>query len=187
MCVAGNKQVEVRRLQSDDDCNPFCLNEREDQALATFLQNDAKKLHEQMVTKTHVVADGKKILAYVSVTCTEISLKNEEGKAVKKVTKLAPVLKELEYRVRCLPGVRLARLASDKNHRGKNYRYGDKLIKLVTRLAHDISEECGCRFILLDAVKDKINYYKEHGFELINTDANLAKNYPTMFLDLENK
>lgn len=187
MCVTGNKQIEIRKLQSGDDCNSFCLNECEDQDLVTFLQNDAKKLHEQMITKTHVVADGKKILAYISVTCTEIGLKNKEGKAVKKVTNLDSALEGAEYEVRYLPGIRLARLASDKNHRGKDYRYGEKLIQLITRMALDISEECGCRFILLDAVKDKINYYKEHGFELIDTKANLAKNYPTMFLDLENK
>ena len=57
---------------------------------------------------------------------------------------------------------------------------------LVMKIARDISNECGCRFILLDAVKDKIDYYKEHGFELIDTEENLEKDYPTMFLDLEN-
>lgn len=180
------EEVQIRELRSDDDCSSLRLDVSEDKDLVVFLREDAKKLHDRMITKTHVVADGKKILAYVSVTCTEISLRDEKGAAVRRGAKLGTLFRRLNYDVQCLPGIRLARLASDKDCRGKDYRYGRKLMALVMKIARDISNKCGCRFILLDAVKDKIDYYKKYGFELIETNDNLAKKYPTMFLDLEN-
>ena len=112
-------QVQIRELRSDDDCDSFCLRDDENEDLVTFLQKDAKELHDRMITKTHVVVDGKKVLAYVSVTCTEINLKDERGAAVRRLARLGTFFRKLNYKVRCLPGIRLARLASDIGHRGK--------------------------------------------------------------------
>lgn len=49
-----------------------------------------------------------------------------------------------------------------------------------------IVPHAGCRFMILDAKPKSIPFYKKIGFRLLDTEENLEKPTPLMFLDLRN-
>jgi hypothetical protein len=59
------------------------------------------------------------------------------------------------------------------------------LIDFVVGLSIEkIMPHVGCRFLILDANKEKIDFYKRRGFVLINNEENLEGPNPVMFMDL---
>jgi GNAT superfamily N-acetyltransferase len=61
-----------------------------------------------------------------------------------------------------LPLILLARLAVDKRFAGKGL--GRALLSEAFRIALRVADEIGCRFIVTDAYRDKIEWYARYGF-----------------------
>ncbi len=47
-----------------------------------------------------------------------------------------------------------------------------------------IMPHAGCRFLILDANRAKIDFYKKRGFVLVDNEDNNARQNPVMFMDL---
>lgn len=55
-------------------------------------------------------------------------------------------------------------LAIDKQYQGKHY--GSIVLSYIIKEAEKISSFTGCRFLLLDALNDKVGFYRQRGFSV---------------------
>jgi GNAT superfamily N-acetyltransferase len=82
-----------------------------------------------------------------------------------------------------IPVLRLARLATDRNHQGKGI--GLQLLKYVLQLAVRVSQELGCVGILVDSKPEAIAFYARYGFTALLADDGVLRESPKpMFLPI---
>lgn len=166
----------VRPIQEDDRLNKFEV-AREDDALRAFLKKAAVKFASSNIAKTYVALEKDKperrARSYISILLSEI---RKDYAA----TEDCPEANKYNF-----PAVKIARLATDKNFEGRGL--GSDLIALVAGLARaHVMPYAGCRFLILDANRAKIEFYKKRGFVLVSNEENLRPDNqnPVMFMDL---
>jgi GNAT superfamily N-acetyltransferase len=176
----------IRELSSSDRLKNFKTGDVAFTALKSFLINQSIEFHNTNIAKTYVAvalkraADGELveasdegILAYITLTCSEVDIR--EGYV------LADCTHANTYD--SLPAIKIARLAVDKRYRGKHL--GDQLVALALVIASDIiAPMVGCRFVITDAKSAAINFYSKIGFTMLDTEENKALENPVMFVDL---
>src|ERR1700688_4124105 len=79
-----------------------------------------------------------------------------------------------------LPLILLARLAVDRRFAGRGL--GHALISETLRISLGVADDVGCRCIITDAYRDRINWYARYGFVPIEGAA--ATGPHRMFLDV---
>lgn len=137
-----------------------------------------------MVAQTYVVTengigeDGRDkkndVVGYITLTCSEIDLENGYQIA------------DCQYanRYPTMPALKIARLAVDCRHRNKGI--GELLVGMALAIAQDeIAPSAGCRFVVTDAKQDAVGFYERQGFTRIDSEANLQREQPVMFVDLQ--
>lgn len=147
--------------------------------LKTFLQRDAKKYHSADLAKTYglftPVGGDEKIIGYITLICAEVSTEfaiHPEGDGV-------------DFRYPGYPAVKIARLAVHASYRDKDLGLGRYLVEFSLGLAKSvICPNVGCRFMVVDAKKQSVGFYKRVGFTMLDTEANKARPEPVLFVDL---
>jgi GNAT superfamily N-acetyltransferase len=147
--------LQLRELSSGDDCGRLSLGDPSLVPLKNFLKKEAKSLHQTNLAKTHVVVEEgeRKVLAYVTTLCTQISVED--------IHQHAPIH---AYKYSDYPALKLARLAVDSKFRQRNL--GSQLVDFVIGLTKmHIMSHTGCRFLLVDAKHQSIGFYLKKGFK----------------------
>ena len=109
-------------------------------------------------------------MAYISISVGEIS--NTDA--------TVPEIPEYNF---SYPSVKIARLAVDTSLQRQGF--GGNLVDYsIAVIKRHITPHVGCRFVVVDANRPAIEFYRKHGFTLVDTDANREKDHPLMFLDL---
>lgn len=124
------------------------------------------------MAKTYVAVVGEKpkIVAYISLICSQIEIDGGH-----------PAVKDYEYKD--LPAVKVARLAVDHRYRGTDH--GSNLVALAIAMARNqVMPHVGCRFLIVDSKKGAVDFYKKCGFTLLETENNKRRSEPVMFMDL---
>lgn len=170
--AADSIDVEARPVEDGDDPRGLSLGHADFQPLKTFVERDAQDYSRRMLAKPCGVFDGKKLLAYVSLLCSQIEV----------VLLPSPLDSDgAEYRHDEYPALKIARLAVDGRHRGKGL--GRLLVQHGLGIArNNTASMVGCRFVILDAKKQSIEFYKKHGFNRIESGSEPEQ--PIMYLDL---
>lgn len=165
---------ELRALSDDDGCNALSLGDPAFQPLKSFLRKEAKRLHRTNLAKTFVIVEKgqSRVLAYVTMVCTHV--------AVEQFQEPAPVD---EYRYADYPAVKLARLAVDTSLQSQGI--GSQLVDFVVGSATEhIMPHAGCRFMVVDAKRQSVDFYERKGFVRIGESIDGAEVTTTMFIDL---
>jgi len=172
---APKKKYAIREL--DGDCRQTNLRlDRDDGALAVFLKNNARKLHDESIGKTYVIVDldetpPRTVYGYITILVSEI---------VNGATKVEAVGEGYNYH---WPAVKIARLAVDARHRGNDL--GRDLVAFcIALVTEEIMPRVGCRFITVDSNKPAIGFYEKMGFIMVDTPENRGHHTPVMFLDV---
>lgn len=117
-----------------------------------------------------VPGDRNKIVAYVSLICSQIEVDGGHPEV-------------MDYEYKDLPAVKVARLAVDHRFRGKDL--GSKLVAVAVALAKThVMPHVGCRFLTVDSKQESVEFYRKMGFTLLDTPTNRKRDFPVMFLDL---
>ena len=173
-------ELELRELEPSDSFAGFSLGDAEFNPLKTFLKRDSKKFSEELLARTYVIAEGRKVVAYITLVCGEIASEKE--------TDLAN-LDGAEYRYDHYPAVKIARLAVSTKYKtdvdGEKLRLGSQLVDFSLGRANEVSSIAGCRFVVVDSKRPAIGFYQKRGFRMIDTDENKARPEPIMFIDLK--
>lgn len=62
---------------------------------------------------------------------------------------------------------------------------GSAILQYITPQCKELSEFIGCRCLIIDAIREKVNWYKDRGFQFIDSEDNLKEYDVTipMFID----
>lgn len=151
----------------------FELDDPED-SLTQFIKEQALSFDSLLISKTSVATIDRQVIGFISITCTEIKFEDsisDDGSSCHADQFVSK------------PAIKITRFAVDKRYqRGGVGRV--LLSSVIGTILEDIVPKIGCRFIVLDARPDKLEWYKGVGFELIDTPDNMNRDHPLMFLDL---
>lgn len=164
-------QIIIAKLDATgrDSVGRFRLDDDAHFDLKNFIRNNARRSAENLSTQTYVakrVSDNR-VIGFVSLMCAEVRLDQA----------ITGSRRELQ------PALRVAQLAIEDDSRGQYV--GRDLLRWSMGVALDIQPRAGCRFLILDAKQGSISFYAHHGFRLIDTEENLGRPQPTMFLDMK--
>lgn len=166
--------------------NKFKSGDAEFQPLKTFIQRDAISDQHQKISQTYVAIDDRErvdksipinifpftIIGYISVTCGQLTLTH-----VKKYDT------EQFKRYQFLPAIKIARLAIDARRRSDGI--GSILLDhALSVVINDICPKVGCRFVVTDAKKSAIDFYRKRGMVMLQTATNQLSSRPVMLIDL---
>jgi GNAT superfamily N-acetyltransferase len=172
---APEEIFELREIQPGDKFTGFSLGDPDFAALKTFLQRHAKAYHAEDLGKTYGLfetTDVARIRAYVTLVCGEIEVQAGE-----------PAVEGVDFRYPTYPAVKIARLAVD--HRFRRRGLGETLVRFALGTIKDqICPRVGCRFVVLDAKKQSVQFYLKQGFTLLDSAENHDRDQPIMFIDL---
>jgi GNAT superfamily N-acetyltransferase len=164
----------IRKLEPDDSVSCFKSGDAIFTPLKTFLQKHAQDFQAAHVAQTYVaVDDSKVVIGFVTLTCSEIDLRNGYE------------LIDCQHanRYDTLPAIKIVRLAVDSRYRYK--RIGENLFShTLGVIITQISPFVGCRFIITDAKNNAVSFYTKQGFILLDTEENKQRESPVMFFDL---
>lgn len=173
----------LRRLNEADKPNSFKTGDAKYTPLKTFVRKDARKYEDEGLARTYVFHDdvNECLAAYVTIVCSEV------------ISEEAPLMQaeQLHYPYKQWPAIKISRLLVDSRYRREGARWkegvrlGEALVHFTLGVAvEQICPAAGCRFVVLDAKADAINFYKKLGFRVLDTTANRKRDAPVMFLDL---
>lgn len=161
--------VTVRRLQEFDGTEDFDCG---DEPLNNYLRRHAWiNQQKSSIGVTYVAVDESAPLAVLGYFTLAASSIPRERMAKRTVRGLPPY---------DLPLILLARLAVDKRFKGKGL--GRVLLSEAFRIAVRVAEEIGCRLMITDAYRDKIDWYAKYGF--IPIEGGREDGPQKMFLDI---
>jgi GNAT superfamily N-acetyltransferase len=166
-----------RLLTSDDKVNRFDI-DPVNEALRFFVKKLALRFDSSNIAKTYVAIEKddatQRVRSYVSILNSWI---RKEYANIED----CPEAEKYDY-----PAVKIARLATDRKYEGRGL--ARTLIELVSGVVTtQVMPHSGCRFLILDANREKIDFYKRRGFTLVNNDENIDPQRtpnPVMFMDL---
>jgi GNAT superfamily N-acetyltransferase len=138
---------------------------------------DGTAAHDQEVgfSRTYLVRDVEgSVVGYYTLLADAIRL--EDGEV------------DSAWEYRSAPCIKVARLGVRHDRRGRGI--GPVLLDLITVHALELGQQIGVRYITLDAVGDKVDWYRKRGFEFTriadqpSTEADKANGDRSMRFDL---
>ncbi len=161
--------VTIRRLEEFDELENFDCG---DEPLNNYLKRHAWTNQEKSsIGVTYVATEesmARIVLGYFTLATSSIP---RDSLPKKHVRGLPPY---------DLPLILLARLAVDKRFMGKGLGHAliSEAIKIILRVANEV----GCRCIITDAYRDKVDWYARYGF--IPVEGATENGPQRMFLDV---
>lgn len=89
----------------------------------------------------------------------------------------------IDYDDNIYPVICLKCLAVDREFQG--HGIGSNILRYIAPESKELSKFVGCRCLIIDAIKEKVNWYKERGFQFLDSEDRL-NDYETtvpMFID----
>lgn len=167
--------IAIRSLQPGDSVTGFSAGEGFT-ALKNFFRKQARPFDDKSLARTYVAVISDKPtkpVAYLTLVAGEIATNGSDS--------LADDIPD--YRYGAFPAVKIARLAVDSRYRG--FGLGKMLIQFGMGIVIDnICPAVGCRFLVVDAKMQSIEFYDKQGFRMLDTDENRNRDHPVMFIDL---
>lgn len=175
----ADENIIIKKLETadQDQVSRFRMKNEEDKPLEIFIRRDARKSAAANLTQTYVAkVEGKRnVIGYISIMCAEVALE--------KTYEIADKVGADRYDYQ--PAIRISRLAMAFGFAGR--QIGRQLVETTIGIVLvSIIPNAGCRFMILDAKPKSIPFYRRMGFRMLNTEANLSKSTPLMFMDLRN-
>lgn len=175
-----NQDYYIRELAADHCVRRFRLDGQDNQPLAGFLKGSARAFHENNICKTFVAIlppatdeDPGRVIGFITLACSDINLNG------------AYLIQDCPRadHYPAMPALKIARLATDSRYAGKGV--GKQLIDLSISLAVEhVGRAAGCRFLTTDAKRGAVTFYERLGFTLLESEDNLQREAPVMFIDL---
>ena len=174
ICELETQQKIIIRDISIDDVSKLRLFNCGNDSMNTYIHREALLNHALGEGITRVVLDEKEsaIIGYFTLKCTSIRIEE-------------PGMSDEAREVPCIEISRLAVCESWQD--GKNgFHLGTSLVGyIISTIKEDIASKVGCRWIIIHAVKEKVNWYqKDFAFEFIIDDTPDEYGTVSMILDI---
>ena len=166
-------KIKVVRLEAEDDRPPFDCG---DDDLNEFFNKDSRQGSLQLLAVTYLVLREGQLVAFFSVSNDSIKKEEVGGTAFKRV--VAQLTKSKRYSSQ--PAVKIGRLAVAKDAQGSGL--GRNILDFI-KAWFTIGNKTGCRFIVVDAYAQSIDFYQKNGFALLSGNDQKEKTR-LMYFDL---
>lgn len=161
--------VLIRRLEEQDEVEPFDCG---DEPLNNYLKRHAwTNQQKSSIGVTYVAIDEGAPLTVIGYFTLATASVSRDAFPKKYVRGLPPY---------DLPLILLARLAVDRRFSGKGL--GHALVAEAFKIALRVADDVGCRCIITDAYRDRVDWYARYGFVVLESAA--VSNPQRMFLDI---
>lgn len=147
--------------------------------LNDFLLSDSKDYLRQLMSVTYLIYLQGDLAAYFSISNDKISAEDLDSKS--QWRKLQGRLPHAKRWIRSFPAVKIGRLAVCTNYHGLNM--GRQMIDYI-KLLFFFNNKTGCRFILVDSIRESTVFYEKQGFSFLSSKDILEKTR-LMFFDLK--
>lgn len=145
-------QIWFKKLEMADDISAFHCNNDDDSGCEDFIhkENEAKQYQKERHGITYLFYYGDQMVGYVTLAMSSISAERlEEGAE--------------GIRLRFYPCLFIGRVAVDNEWRHRDI--GTYIADWATGLALELSEQIGCRYVVLEAKESKVQFYSGIGFQ----------------------
>lgn len=145
-------RIEIRRLSYDDDFSGFHCDDEDDLGCDDFIhnENEAKQYQREKHGTTHIFSYEDDMIDYVTLAMSSISAERL-GKDAKKPISLS-----------FYPCLLVGRLAVANGWR--RLGIGTYMADWSTGKALNLSEEIGCRYVIVETNESKLNFYTQCDF-----------------------
>ena len=139
--------------------------------LKGFLVEDAIKNQELLISTTYLwfYTITNELVAYTTLLSDSLRIKE---------TDLEKMFVDKGILYKSLPALKIGRLCVDERFSGRGI--GTIITEFSISLGAKLSKTIGCRFIVLDAKQEALNFYKKLGFNILKDD----KETVPMYFDL---
>jgi len=152
-------------LSEEDCCDRFhCRSE----GINKFILSEAKAFQEEMLGTTYLFSSNGEIIAFVTLQMAEIKRDSLSRKD------------RLQIGKDRYPAVQIGQLAVHVDYEDNDI--GTHILDWSIGKAMKISEQIGCRFVVLNAEREAMAFYEKYGFRMLPKQD--SRIYPFMFLDL---
>jgi GNAT superfamily N-acetyltransferase len=152
-------------LSEEDCCDRFhCRSE----GINKFILSEAKAFQEEMLGTTYLFSSNGEIIAFVTLQMAEIKRDSLSTKD------------RLQIGKDRYPAVQIGQLAVHVDYEDNDI--GTYILDWSVGKAMKISEQIGCRFVVLNAEREAMAFYEKYGFRTLPKQD--GRIYPFMFLDL---
>lgn len=148
------------------DLKSFCCGNDD---IDDFLKNCAIIDQEDKLSRTYLVFLRDDMIGFFSLAASSIEiLAIDTTNGIEKFS-------ESVY-----PAIDISKLAVAKKFQGRGI--GEYILKVAIGKILSVSEDIGCRYVILDSVKDKVGFYKKYGFKIVDIYRN--DEYKKMYLNM---
>ena len=159
--------IQFKRFNTTDTIKPFDCGDAD---LNGFLLEEdssvsnARHHTDELLAVTYIIEDteSNKTIAYFSLLNDKIERELTDNATWNRLSREIPNTKRRSSH----PAVKIGRLAVSSEYQGQGW--GEKIFSLLKQwFTH--SNKTGCRFITVDALATKVDFYKKHGFNILVT------------------
>jgi len=159
------KELTPSILSKKDCCDKFhCRSE----GINKFILSEAGPFQEEMLGTTYLFSHNGEVVAFVTLQMAEIKRDSLSRRD------------RLQIGRDRYPAVQIGQLAVHVDYEGNDI--GTYILDWSIGKAMKISEQIGCRFIVLNAEREAIGFYEKYGFRMLPKQD--TRIFPFMFLDL---
>jgi len=159
------------RLPPDLDLTSFdCA----DDDLNDFIRRDARLYQSQLLASSYLLKVGEETVGFFCVSNDRLC--KDDTNRWRKIKDILPYPK----RRNSYPAVKIGRLAIDKKFQRGGF--GNRMLEYIKYLILEHSNT-GCRFLLVDAYLQSVNFYNKNGFVELSSDKP-ASDTKLMYFDL---
>ena len=157
--------AQLKRFNPNDKLKPFDCGDAD---LNGFLLEDspsgANAMHHtsELLAVTYIIEDDTQTIAYFSLLNDKIDRYIADETAWKKLSKDIP----FSMRRKSQPAVKLGRLAVSLSYQHQGW--GSNILNALKQWFIN-DNKTGCRYITVDALVDKVDFYKKYGFNILVT------------------
>ena len=169
------KKYLIRRQRYNDVSRPFTCG---DEDLDDFFKNDSFYYSNQKLASSYVMEEGNDLLAYFSIANDRISIEDFDRSSTFNKFRRRFVNSK---RIRGYPAVKICRLAVNDYLRMNGI--GTEIINFLKATFHR-KQRSACRFLIVDAYRSSVDFYRKNGFIPINDIINSRKCTVPMYFDL---
>lgn len=165
--------MDQRFVRLRPDCN-LESSDCADNDLNEFIRRDAKLYQNQLLAVSYVLEVGENTVGFFCVSNDRIC--KDDTNKWRKIKDSVPHPK----RRNSYPAVKIGRLAIDKKFQRDGF--GQKMLEYIKYLFLE-NNKTGCRFLLVDAYSQSVNFYNKNGFIELSNDLP-DKDTTLMYFDL---
>lgn len=145
--------LKPRKLELSDDLTSFNCDYEDDLGCNDFIhkEDEAKLFQKERHGITYLFSYNGVVVAYVTLAMSSIEAKRIDKRYKKPI------------RLKSYPSLLIGRLAVDNELRKRGI--GRYLCKWCIGFAIRLSDEVGCRYVILETNEEKVDFYRKCGFE----------------------